>query len=480
MARYNSQRRRSGSAAWQWIVIGMVLGFGCSVILVLGALATGLASVDPNRVANAATQTPFIITATPEPVTPTLTPTLGPPAPTQGIQLEVQAPTASPTIPATLQTLQPTLAPTTATAGGNPPALSGDGQVAGNSRFTRTIAGRSDVVEIPGGTFQMGTTISEVTAAVQECLGGYGGDAGTCQLSYGEDSFPQHPVTVGTISLETTEVTYQQYLTFLNEMGAGSHRNGCNGQPCMETSNDSETSNVAFDSANYSVPSVIADFPVTNVTWYGAQAYCEAIGRRLPTEAEWEHAARSGDQGYIYPWGNDWNGSLAATRRLADGTLGAKVSAFSLPTGATLQGLLNMAGNVAEWVSDWYDPRYYANPTASQPDPTGPTAGTDKVNRGGSWDTMPFFARTVHRRNQPPLDPTADIGFRCAEVAGATVPGTNPIGAEAAQTGETDLALPTNTPNPATLGTNEEQVDSAPTVPPAPTSVQPTSTLASG
>lgn len=155
------------------------------------------------------------------------------------------------------------------------------------------------------------------------------------------DLFPQHPVTVSTFSLETTEVTYQQYLTFLNEMGAGSHRNGCNGQPCMETSNELETSNVAFDSANYSVPSVIADFPVTNVTWYGAQAYCEALGWRLPTEAEWEFAARSRDQGYIYPWGNDWDGSRAATRRLADGTLGAKVSAFSLPTGSTLQGVLN-------------------------------------------------------------------------------------------------------------------------------------------
>ncbi len=479
MARYNPQRRRSGSAAWQWIVIGMVLGFGCSVILVLAALATGVASLDPNRVANAATQTPFIITATPAPVTATLTPTLGPPTATQGIQLEVQAPTASPTIPPTLQTVQPTLAPTTATAG-NGGALSGNGQVAGTSRFSRTIAGRSEVVAIEGGTFQMGTTISEVTAAVQECLGGYGGDAGTCQLSYGEDSFPQHPVTVSTFNMETTEVTYQQYLTFLNEMGAGSHRNGCLGQPCMETSNDSETSNVSFDSANYSVPSVIADFPVTNVTWYGAQAYCEAVGRRLPTEAEWEFAARSRDQGFIYPWGNEWNGSLAATRRLADGTLGAKVSAFSFPTGATLQGVLNMAGNVAEWVNDWYDTRYYANPTASQPDPTGPTAGTDKVNRGGSWDTMPFFARTVHRRNQPPLDPTADIGFRCVEEPGAPVPGTGPLGAEAAQTGETDLALPTNTPNPATLGTNEEQIDSAPTVPPAPTSAIPTATLASG
>jgi formylglycine-generating enzyme required for sulfatase activity len=474
MARYNSQRRRSGSAAWQWIVIGMVLGFACSVILVLGALAAGLMSLDPNRVANAATQTPFIITATPAPVTPTLTPTLGQPAPTQGIMLEVQAPTASPTIPATLQTLQPTSAPTTQTAVGG----SGGEQLSSNSRFTRTMNGRSEIVEIAGGTYQMGTTLAELTAAVQECIGGYGGDPGTCQPAYGEDSFPQHPVTVSTFNLETTEVTYAQYLTFLNEMGPGSHRNGCNGMPCMETRNDSETSNVSFDSANYSVPSVISDFPVTNVTWYGAQAYCEAIGRRLPTEAEWERAAR-GDQGYIYPWGNTWDGSRATTRRLADGTLGEAVSVLTFPLGSSPYGVLNMAGNVAEWVYDWYDLRYYANPNASQPDPTGPLAGTEKVNRGGSWDTMPFFARTVHRRSQDPLDPTADIGFRCAEDIGAEN-STAPVGADVPITGGSDLALPTNTPNPATLGTNEEQIDSAPTVPPAPTRAAPTGTLAAG
>lgn len=479
MARYTPQRRRSGSAAWQWIVIGMVLGFACSVILVLGSLAAGLMSLDPNRVANAPTQTPFIITATPAPVTPTLTPTIGPPTATQGIVLEVQAPTASPTIPATLQTVAPTLAPTmqttlgTAGTGGN-----GGAQLGSNTRFARTMNGRSEVTEIPAGSYQMGTTIAELTAAVQECVGGYGGDAGACQLSYGEDSFPQHPVTVSGFRIETTEVTYAQYLTFLNEMGPGSHRNGCNGMPCMETRNDSETSNVSFDSANYSVPSVISDFPVTNVTWYGAQAYCEAIGRRLPTEAEWERAAR-GDQGFIYPWGNSWDGSRATTRRLADGTLGQAVSVFSFPLGSSPYGVLNMAGNVAEWVYDWYDPRYYANPTASQPDPTGPLAGTEKVNRGGSWDTMPFFARTVHRRNQDPLDPTADVGFRCAEDLDAAT-STAPIGAESPVTGGSDLALPINTPDPALLGANEEQIDSAPTVPPAPTRVQPTVTLASG
>jgi len=462
----------------------MVLGFGCSVILVLGALAAGIASLDPSRAANAPTQTPFIITATPEPVTPTLTPTEGPPTATQGIQLEVQPPTASPTIPATLQTLQPTSAPTTQAAGGTLDTSGTGGSTepitaaGSNVRYPRTLASASELIALTGGTFAMGTTIAEVSAAVEECLGGYGGEAGNCQLSYGEDSFPQHNVQVSDFSVETTEVTYAQFLTFLNEMGAGSHRNGCNGQPCMETRNESETSNVTFDSANYTVPGVIADFPVTNVTWYGAQAYCEAIGRRLPTEAEWEFSARGG-QGYIYPWGNQWDGSRAATRRLADGTLGEKVAVFSFPLGATQQGVLNMAGNVAEWVTDWYDARYYANPTASLPDPAGPTAGAEKVVRGGSWDTMPFFARTVHRQSNDPLDPTADIGFRCVQDPDDQQPGdTSPLGS-GAPVGGTDLALPTGSPNPATLGTNEEQVDNAqPTVPPLPTRpVQPTATV---
>lgn len=157
---------------------------------------------------------------------------------------------------------------------------------------------------------------------------------------------------------------------------------------------------------------------MTNVTWYGAQAYCEAIGRRLPTEAEWEHATR-GFSNYIYPWGNEWDGTRASTRRPADGGEPQKAPVFAFPEGSSPYGIYNLAGNVAEWVSDWYDPQFYNRPEATITAPTGPISGTEKVVRGGSWDDLPFFARSVHRMSQPPNEPTASIGFRCVEdVAG--------------------------------------------------------------
>jgi formylglycine-generating enzyme required for sulfatase activity len=154
------------------------------------------------------------------------------------------------------------------------------------------------------------------------------------------------------------------------------------------------------------------------VTWYGAQSYCEAIGRRLPTEAEWERAAR-GPQNFLYPWGNLFTTDNAKTSRPRpdDPSLAGAVAVGSYPTGASLYGMLDMAGNVAEWVSDWYSPTYYTQLTqtgAPVLNPQGPPAGTSKVVRGGSWDTPPFFARSVHRQESEPQNQTLWLGFRCA------------------------------------------------------------------
>jgi formylglycine-generating enzyme required for sulfatase activity len=451
------------------VIIGMVLGFGCSVVLVLAGLATSVISLDPNAVANRSiTQTPFIITATPAPVTPSLTPTLAQATATDQISLEIAAPTATPTIDATFLTLQPTILPTsgTGTAGGDQTQTSQNATVGSGDLFAQLVGMSSEAVPVAGGTFEMGTTAAEVSAAVQECLAGYGGDPGNCNVSFGEDSYPQHSVTVSAFNMEVTEVSYAQFLAFMNALGPGSHRNGCGGFACMQTRNESETSNIQFDSANYSVPLVISDFPVTNVTWYGAKAYCEAVGRRLPTEAEWERAAR-GPNNYIYPWGSAWDGTRASTSRPADGTERTPVQVFALPTGASDFGTLNMAGNVAEWVSDWYDSRFYGRPEATIPDPTGPVSGTEKVARGGSWDAVPFFARSVHRQNWDPLQPTAWIGFRCVEDANSPAQqGGSPLDADNPG-GGSDIALPT------LPGDSEETTaNSQPTLPPPPTATR--------
>lgn len=478
MSRYGSLNRRSGSAAWQWILIGGVLGFGCSAILVLAALAGGVVTIGQS-VANLPTQTPFvvttIITATPPPASPTVAV-----PPTDLPALDIQAPTATPTLDPTLMTLAPTVTPSP-TVTPTIASVGGTGAVSGGPINDRLLAVASDLVPVAGGSFSMGTTVAEVAAAVDECLQGYGGEPGRCELSYGEDAQPQHQVTISPFLMERTEVTYEQYLIFLNALGAGSHRNGCFGQPCMQTRNESETSNVTFDSANYSVLPVINLLPVTNVTWYGAQAYCQALGRRLPTEAEWELAAR-GVNGRLYPWGDTWIEANASTSRspLIDPRVKAQVDAY--PSGATPEGILNLAGNVEEWTADWYDANFYRRPEASGVDPTGPSVGTEKVVRGGAWDLVPFFARAVHRRSLLPLSPTASVGFRCVSDAGTAqqstggaqaAAGNSPIGAAPIQ--------PVGTPDPSTLGivpgttggSSEEQtanqLNSAPTQPPRPT-----------
>ncbi len=467
---YGYVGRRSGGAAWQWVVIGMVMGFGCSVVLVLGGLAAGFLSLEPNGIASLPTQTPFVITATSAPVTPTTPPTQGEPTATQPIQIE--APTASPTIDATFLTLQATARPTQPVGGSQ--SVPGSSSTSGDL-FAQLRSQASEVIPIAGGSFSMGTTPSEVAQAVQECKDGYGGDPGNCDASMGEDSAPPHNVTVSDFSIERTEVTYGQFLAFLNAMGPGSHRNGCNNQPCMQTRTESETSNVQFDGSIYSVLLAINDYPVANVTWYGAEAYCEAIGRRLPTEAEWERAARGPDD-YLYPWGNTWDGTKASTKRPADGSEPSTAPVSSFLEGANYAGVLNLAGNVAEWVSDWYDPNFYSRPEATIPDPTGPVSGTQKVVRGGSWDAMPFFARSVHRQSWDPNMPTAWIGFRCVEDDNSQAQSNSPLGADTNPTLSSDLLLPT-----AALGGNEENTaNSQPTLPPPPTVSGPLPTLQPG
>ena len=261
--------------------------------------------------------------------------------------------------------------------------------------------------------FQMGTTREEVQAAVNQCVNEEGGD---CVVEFGEDSIPPHPVSVPNFEIERTEVTYGQYLAFLNTLGPSGHLDGCNGRLCVATQGESETSNIFFDSSGYRVNGLIDSFPVSGVTWYGAHAYCGAIGRRLPTEAEWEMAARGYD-GRIYPWGNEWDPLLARTS-IPPGDAGA-VPVGSFFGGSSPWGALDMAGNVAEWVNDWYDPVFYQRPEASGFDPQGPAEpnaeiGSEKVIRGGSWDAKPFFARSVHRQSADPLTTGAWLGFRCA------------------------------------------------------------------
>ncbi len=156
------------------------------------------------------------------------------------------------------------------------------------------------------------------------------------------------------------------------------------------------------------------DRPVVGVTWDEASAYCKWVGKRLPTEAEWEKAAR-GTDGRSYPWGNEVPTSDRATLTKHWEGYDTPTPVGSLEGGKSPYGLYDMAGNVMEWVSDWYDQRYYD--TAPAKNPKGPETGKAGVVRGGGWGFLPTDARSA-RRIYPSRDTQCrNIGFRCAKDA---------------------------------------------------------------
>jgi formylglycine-generating enzyme required for sulfatase activity len=154
------------------------------------------------------------------------------------------------------------------------------------------------------------------------------------------------------------------------------------------------------------------DHPVIYVSWDDAKKYCHRFGLQLPTEAQWEYAAR-GPEGRKYPWGDNWDKSKCCN----DANKGPKGQTFpvgSFPQGASWCGALDMAGNVWQWCSDWYDGEYYARSPAG--DPPGPDTGLDRVLRGGGWTCDADHCRSAFRYDFDPEHGYVTVGFRCAKI----------------------------------------------------------------
>ncbi len=443
-------RRRTRDASWLWLITGMVLGIGCSAVVCLSAYVLNLVEIsgldtggsEPEAIVVTNTSVPtatLTLTSTPDPITPTaatqeVTETAADITPTANV------PTFTPTTLPAADGATPLPGSTTASIagqGGNAeedvPGIDPSAQATpvtpevGATRTPRGVgpeavlpetllAGATTLVPIPGGTFTMGTTREEGLDAVDDCITR---DAGTCDETMIIDSTPPHQVTLDNYQIEIYEVSVRQYVNFLNyllEQNPESRpdRSGCGGLPCVLTRDSEPNSYIQYDAANNRYALAGADFlidhPAIYVTWAGADAYCRAIGRRLPTEAEWERAAR-GPANSIYPWGPEWIPENAkASRPVQDGT----VAIIEYARGVSAYGVYNMAGNVSEWTADFYQENYYSLPESAGPNPRGPISGTERVARGGGWDNVPIFARTVHRMNVNPTEPRASLGFRCA------------------------------------------------------------------
>jgi sulfatase modifying factor 1 len=159
--------------------------------------------------------------------------------------------------------------------------------------------------------------------------------------------------------------------------------------------------------------------PIVNVTWHEAQAYGQWAGVRLPTEAQWEKAAR-GTDGRRYSWGNKWDAENCQWHRLKYGDAGTPSRVGSYPQGASPYGVQDMVGNVWEWCADWYDPGYYLK--TPDRNPQGPTSGTERVMKGCSWaDDFLYFPinfACAHRDKKGPGNRYILEGFRCVGHAG--------------------------------------------------------------
>jgi sulfatase modifying factor 1 len=246
---------------------------------------------------------------------------------------------------------------------------------------------KDEMVRIPAGWFLMGSNKQKDRSAYPV-------------------EMPQRRVYLDAYDIDKYEVTALQYLKF------------------VVTTDRPPLIDWRYDGGNFQES--MAHHPVMHVSWYDADVYCRWAGKRLPTSAEWEKAAR-GEDGRIYPWGNQPAGLSRANfgRTGLSGPVRDRperlllyppvIAVDKYENAVSPYGVFQMAGNVAEWTADWYDPNYYK--TAPDRNPKGPEHGTQKAFRGGGWIDSTPAVRAAQRNGADPNMKMNWLGFRCARDA---------------------------------------------------------------
>ncbi len=245
------------------------------------------------------------------------------------------------------------------------------------------LPAHDEMVRIPAGTFLMGS------------------DKKVDRNAY-QPEFPQRRVYLDAYEIDKFEVTTVQFLRFVL---------ATNRDPLIDWQ---------YEGGNFQ--ETMANHPVMHVSWFDADAYCKWAGKRLPTSAEWEKAAR-GEDGRIYPWGNEPAGLSRANfgRTGLSGPVRDRperlllyppiISVDKYENAVSPYGVFQLAGNVAEWTADWYDPHYYK--TAPDRNPKGPEKGTQRAFRGGGWIDSTPSVRPAQRNGTDPNTKMNWLGFRC-------------------------------------------------------------------
>jgi len=272
-----------------------------------------------------------------------------------------------------------------------------DGNGCSGDTKTRAADGMA-MVYVPAGEFEMGSGDGDVDYALRLC----NAYRSNCTKDWFEDEQPMHTVALDGFWIDQTEVTNAQYRRCVEA--------GTCGPPAEGGSYTRDT---------YYGDSIYDDYPVIYVSWHQAEAYCAWAGARLPTEAEWEYAARGSD-GRMFPWGNAFDGTWLSycdlncgydwADKTFDDNYADTAPVGNYPIGASWCGALDMAGNVWEWVADWYG----GYPSGRQVNPTGPSSETHRVLRGGSWGNTPGGTHSADRHRYTPATMSYLLGFRCA------------------------------------------------------------------